>query len=181
MYLSVALQEISRQELRKALERQGITMLREEEVLVLCDSLDPERRGRVHVSDVRASLTRGVSIAGKGSGCQVSLFFQEKVVSKEHRQKQYFLLCGESKMDSLGSFHVLRLRGCRNTYASTHMFDCPPLLSSERFAFGYSSIRGNFCCTGSAPCLVRSDLCPVLFSCFPPHRLKVDYIVSVIR
>eukprot|EP00752_Nemacystus_decipiens_P007715 g6898.t1 len=59
--------EISRRELRKALERQGVTSLMEEEVLLLCDSLDPARRGRVRLSDVRDSLYRGMIVAGRGS------------------------------------------------------------------------------------------------------------------
>lgn len=78
MSLSVASQEISRRELRKALERQGVTMLREEEVLVLCDSLDPERRGRVHLSDVRESLARGAGFAGVGSECEVNFLSKRK-------------------------------------------------------------------------------------------------------
>lgn len=64
-------QEISRRELRKALERQGVTSLMEEEVLVLCDSLDPERRGRVRISDVRDSLDRGMGVAGRSSESEV--------------------------------------------------------------------------------------------------------------
>lgn len=70
--LRLVLQEISRRELRKALERQGVTSLTEAEVLVLCDSLDPERRGRVRLSDVRDSLDRGMLVAGRSSEDEVS-------------------------------------------------------------------------------------------------------------
>lgn len=69
--MRLVLQEISRRELRKALERQGVTSLMEEEVLVLCDSLDPERRGRVRLSDVRDSLDHALVIAGRGSEGEV--------------------------------------------------------------------------------------------------------------
>lgn len=90
--MSVVLQEISRRELRKALERQGITTLREEEVLVLCDSLDPERRGRVHLSDVRDSLTRGAAVTEISSECEVQKFYfgilKGENYRKEHRQNQ---------------------------------------------------------------------------------------------
>lgn len=65
------IQEISRRELRKALGRNGgVTTLREEEILVLCDSLDPERRDTVHLSDIRDSLSRACSLgvaAGRSS------------------------------------------------------------------------------------------------------------------
>lgn len=60
-------QEISRRELRKGLERHGVSNLAEEEVLVLCDSIDPDRRGRVRISDVRDALSRGV--VGMGIRC----------------------------------------------------------------------------------------------------------------
>lgn len=66
------LQEISRRELRKALERNGgVTTLREEEILVLCDSLDPKRRGTVHLSDVRDSLSRGLVVGPSNSEFEV--------------------------------------------------------------------------------------------------------------
>lgn len=66
-------QEISRRELRKALERQGVVAsLREEEILLLCDSLDPDRRGRVRLTDVRDSLFgRGTGAVGRSSGFEV--------------------------------------------------------------------------------------------------------------
>lgn len=64
-----AFQEISRRELRRSLELQGgASKLREEEILVLCDSLDLDRRGRVHLSDVRDALTRGAVVARGDSG-----------------------------------------------------------------------------------------------------------------
>lgn len=69
--MRLVLQEISRRELRKALERQGVTSLMEEEVLVLCDSLDPERGGRVRLSDVQDSLYRGMLVAGRSSEGEV--------------------------------------------------------------------------------------------------------------
>ncbi|CAM9630579.1 unnamed protein product, partial [Ectocarpus sp. 4 AP-2014] len=57
-------EEISRRELRRSLELQGgISKLREEEILVLCDSVDLDRRGRVHLSDVRDALNRGAVVA----------------------------------------------------------------------------------------------------------------------
>ncbi|CAM9771974.1 unnamed protein product, partial [Ectocarpus sp. 6 AP-2014] len=60
-------EEISRRELRRSLELQGgASKLREEEILVLCDSLDLDRRGRVHLSDVRGALTRG-EVAARGN------------------------------------------------------------------------------------------------------------------
>lgn len=66
------MQEISRRELRRALERQGVaSTLREEEILVLCDSLDPGRRGRVRLVDVQDSLLRGTGVAGRGSDLEV--------------------------------------------------------------------------------------------------------------
>lgn len=64
-------QEISRRDLRKALERQGVSTLREAEVLVLCDSIDPERRGRMRLSDVRRSLCCGMVSAGLSSEGEV--------------------------------------------------------------------------------------------------------------
>lgn len=69
--MRLILQEISRRELRKALERQGVTSLMEEEFLVLCDSLDLERRGRVRLADVRDSLDRGMVVAGRSSEGEV--------------------------------------------------------------------------------------------------------------
>lgn len=72
--LASVVQEVSRRELRKALERQGVaSSLREEEILVLCDSLDPDRRGRVRLTDVRDSLLRGTGVAGQSSEFEVGM------------------------------------------------------------------------------------------------------------
>lgn len=51
-------QEISRRDLRKAIERRCCSAIGESELLVLCDSLDPDRRGRVRLSEVEALLRR---------------------------------------------------------------------------------------------------------------------------
>ena len=64
---SVSIQDISRRELRKALERHGVPARSERELLVLCDSVDPDRIGRVHLSDIRDKLERGVSATGVSS------------------------------------------------------------------------------------------------------------------
>lgn len=63
--------------MRRSLELQGgASKLREEEILVLCDSLDLDRRGRVHLSDVRDSLTRGAAAARGNS--------EEEVIAYNH-------------------------------------------------------------------------------------------------
>lgn len=71
-------QEVSRRELRKAFERHGVSIMGEREVVALCDSIDPERRGRLHLSDIEDSLNRGkrtalaaASVGGVSSGGEV--------------------------------------------------------------------------------------------------------------
>lgn len=61
-----AYKEVSRRELRKAIERQcGSATFRETELLVLCDSLDAGHRGRISLSDIKDSL-RGTSSSKGG-------------------------------------------------------------------------------------------------------------------
>ena len=97
----LVLQEISRRELRKALERQGVTSLMEEEVLVLCDSLDPERRGRVRLSDVRDSLYRGTLVAGRGSEGEVCAAdgVAGEMLPAWRGQRQDNLFCSRARVD----------------------------------------------------------------------------------
>lgn len=55
-------QDASRRDLRKTFERQGVSVPNEGDFMVLCDSIDHERRGRVRISDVRDKLERGMGV-----------------------------------------------------------------------------------------------------------------------
>lgn len=54
-----------------ALEQQGVLGLGEDEILALCDSIDPERCGRVRLSDISDSLGRGMMNTGSRSAGEV--------------------------------------------------------------------------------------------------------------
>lgn len=58
-------QDASRRDLRKTFERQGVSAPNEGDFLVLCDSIDPERQGRVRISDVRGKLELGMAVGSE--------------------------------------------------------------------------------------------------------------------